>query len=147
VNLRQKQLLGQMVLAQLGDDLSGKTVALWGLAFKPKTDDVREAPAKIIADILIRAGARLRLHDPEARETFQVSRPPSEQVTYCERNYDAAEGAHALCLVTEWPVYRSPDFRRLKQLMARPVLFDGRNLWDSDYVRGLGFSYHSIGRP
>ena len=147
VNARQKRLLGQMVLGELGQDLSGRTVALWGLAFKPHTDDVREAPAATIAEILLSAGARLRLHDPEARDTFQACLPASENVVYCQRSYDAAEGADALCLVTEWPVYRSPDFRRLKQLMASPVLFDGRNLWDPGYVREMGFAYHSIGRP
>jgi len=147
VNENQKKLLGRMVIEALGADLEGKTVALWGLAFKPQTDDVREAPAKTISDILLEAGARLRLHDPEAQETFRELLPPSDRVTYCARNYDAAEGADALCLVTEWPLYRSPDFHRLKKVMSRPLLFDGRNLWDPGYVRELGFTYRSIGRP
>jgi UDPglucose 6-dehydrogenase len=147
VNEDQKKLLGRMVIEALGADLEGKTVALWGLAFKPQTDDVREAPAKTISDILLEAGARLRLHDPEAQETFRELLPPSDRVTYCARNYDAAEGADALCLVTEWPLYRSPDFHRLKKVMSRPLLFDGRNLWDPGYVRELGFTYRSIGRP
>ena len=146
VNQRQKRLLGQMVLDHFGK-LEGKTVGLWGLAFKPNTDDVREAPARTIADLLLEAGASLRLHDPEARRTFQEGLPPSERVVYCERNYDAADGADALCLVTEWHMYRSPDFRRLKQLLRQPVLFDGRNMWDAQFVRELGFTYYSIGRP
>jgi UDPglucose 6-dehydrogenase len=147
VNTAQKQLMGRQVLEHFGGSAAGKTVALWGLSFKPETDDVREAPAKAIADILLAGGARLRLHDPVAQETFKEPLPPSDRVVYCERNYDAAKGADALVLVTEWKAYRSPDFRRLKELMRQPALFDGRNIWDPDYVRGLGFAYVSIGRP
>jgi len=146
VNRRQKQLLGQMVLDHFGGDLQGKIVGLWGLAFKPNTDDVREAPARAIADVLLQAGATVRLHDPEARETFAQELPPSDRVIYCPRSYEAAEGTDALCLVTEWHIYRSPDFHRLREHMRKPVLFDGRNMWDPAFVRELGFAYYSIGR-
>jgi UDPglucose 6-dehydrogenase len=147
VNNTQKQLMGRQVLEHFGGSVDGKTVALWGLSFKPETDDVREAPAKAIADVLLSGGARLQLHDPVARQTFKELLPPSDRVVYFERNYDAARGADALVLVTEWKAYRSPDFRRLKELMHQPALFDGRNIWDPDYVRQLGFTYVSIGRP
>ncbi len=147
VNEAQKQLLGRMVLEHFGGSAKDLTVALWGLAFKPRTDDVREAPAKAIAEILLEAGATVRLHDPVARETFKAELPPSERVIYCEGNYDAVEGADALLLVTEWPSYRRPDFRRVKSLMRQPVLFDGRNIWEPEFVREMGFFYASIGRP
>jgi UDPglucose 6-dehydrogenase len=146
VNSRQKELLAQMVLEHLGGSGKGLIVALWGLSFKPHTDDVREAPAKAIADKLLAAGATLRLHDPVARQTFSQELPPSERVIYCEGNYDAVKDADALLLVTEWPAYRRPDFRRIKELMRRPVLFDGRNIWEPEIVREMGFHYACIGR-
>jgi UDPglucose 6-dehydrogenase len=147
VNTAQKGLLARMVLAHFGGRVEGRTFALWGLAFKPKTDDVREAPARTIAEALLAAGARVRLHDPVARETFAAELPASERVVYCERNYDACDGADALLLVTEWPAYRRPDFRRIKELLRQPVLFDGRNIWEPDFCRELGFHYACIGRP
>ncbi len=147
VNERQKALLAKMVLEHFGPDLEGLTIALWGLAFKPRTDDVREAPAETIAKLLLEAGANLRVHDPEALETFKETIPASDRVVYCDRNYEAADGADALLLVTEWQPYRTPDFKRLKQLLKQPVIFDGRNIWKPEYVRELGFTYKSIGRP
>jgi UDPglucose 6-dehydrogenase len=146
VNTAQKTLLARMALQHFGGG-KGLTFALWGLAFKPRTDDVREAPARAIAELLLEAGASLRLHDPVARETFAAELPPSPRVTYCQSNYEAAQGADALLLVTEWPAYRRPDFRRLKELMRKPVLLDGRNIWEPDIVRELGFHYACIGRP
>jgi UDPglucose 6-dehydrogenase len=146
VNERQKKLLAQYVIEHFGGDVKGKVVALWGLAFKPRTDDVREAPALTIANTLLEAGATLRLHDPVARETFSEKLPPRDGVTYCDHNYDAVEGADALCLVTEWPAYRRPDFRRVKELMRGDVLFDGRNIWAPEVVGEFGFSYYGIGR-
>jgi len=147
VNHAQKAWFGKALLEHFADrDPKTLTVALWGLAFKPKTDDVREAPAMTIAQALLDAGATLRLHDPEARETFSAELPASERVTYFDNNYDAAEGVDALILVTEWPSYRRPDFRKLKALMAKPVLFDGRNQWDPAMVRELGFFYKGVGR-
>jgi UDPglucose 6-dehydrogenase len=147
VNEEQKRFLGQKVLEHFGGSLEGKTVAFWGLSFKPQTDDVREAPAKTIADILLTAGAKLRLHDPIAGETFKELIPPSERVVYCNGGYDAVQDADALLLITEWKQYRSPDFRKIKALMREPVLFDGRNIWEPAYAREHGFKYYSIGRP
>ncbi len=146
VNERQKKLLADYVIEHFGGDVKGKVVALWGLAFKPRTDDVREAPALTIANTLLEAGATLRLHDPVARETFSEQLPPRDGVTYWDNNYEAVEGADALCLVTEWPTYRRPDFRRVKELMRGKVLFDGRNIWAPKVVRELGFEYYGIGR-
>jgi len=147
VNLRQKEVLFAKIRHHFAGNLSGRTFALWGLAFKPQTDDVREAPARAIADTLLEAGASLRLHDPVARQSFSAELAPSARVTYCDSNYEAARGADALLLVTEWPAYRRPDFRRLKELMRQPVLFDGRNIWEPELVRELGFHYACIGRP
>ena len=146
VNELQKELLADYVLEHFGGDAKGKVVALWGLAFKPNTDDVREAPALTVAQKLLDAGASLRLHDPVAHHTFLEKLPASERVVYCERNYDAAEGADALCLITEWPAYRRPDFRRIKELMHGAAIFDGRNIWQPEIVREFGFSYVGIGR-
>ena len=147
VNRAQKRILADMAIQHFHGSMEGKVVALWGLAFKPRTDDVREAPAKTIADMLLRAGATLRVHDPAAMGTFQELLPASDRVIYCNRNYDACEGADALLLVTEWHAYRVPDFRRIKELMRNPALFDGRNIWDREYVREMGFHYQCIGRP
>ena len=148
VNRLQKELLADMTIEHFGGSLEGLTIAMWGLAFKPRTDDVREAPAKTIADKLLAAGATLRLHDPVARKTFSEQQlAPSDRVLYFDNNYDAARGADALLLVTEWHVYRTPDFRRIKELMRQPVLLDGRNIWHPEYLREMGFKYASIGRP
>jgi len=148
VNRRQKALLAHMTIQHFGGDLSGKTVGIWGLAFKPNTDDVREAPAATIALLLLEAGATLRLHDPVARTTFAREHlPASDRVTYCANNYDVLDGAHALLLVTEWPMYRNPDFRRIKDMLSDAVLLDGRNMWDPKYLRDMGFSYTCVGRP
>ena len=148
VNRAQKSLLAKMTINHFDGSLEGLTVAMWGLAFKPRTDDVREAPAKTIADMLLAAGATLRLHDPVARKTFSEQQlPPSDRVIYCDNNYDAIKGADALLLVTEWHAYRTPDFRRIKGLMRQPVIFDGRNIWHPEYMRDLGFHYACIGRP
>lgn len=146
VNAAQKKLLAQYVLEHFGGDVKGKVVALWGLAFKPHTDDVREAPAYTIARTLLDAGASVRLHDPVARQTFAELLPEGPGVVYCDHNYDAVEGADALCLVTEWPAYRRPDFRRVKELMRGDAIFDGRNIWAPEVVREFGFKYYGIGR-
>lgn len=147
VNAAQKKLLAQYVLEHFGGDVKGKVVALWGLAFKPHTDDVREAPAYTIARTLLDAGASVRLHDPVARHTFaEQLLPEGPGVVYCDHNYDAVEGADALCLVTEWPAYRRPDFRRVKELMRGAAIFDGRNIWAPEVIREFGFKYYGIGR-
>ena len=146
INEAQKLLMVRKLRA-LVDDVAGKTFCLWGLAFKPNTDDVREAPALRIARSLLNDGARLRLHDPEAGQNFLAELGNTgDRVTLHADEYAAAEGADALLLVTEWREYRSPDFDRLKQLLARPILIDGRNQWDRAQLEGLGFKYAAIGR-
>jgi UDPglucose 6-dehydrogenase len=144
VNARQKKVLGAKVTKHFGGDLEGKKVGIWGLAFKPQTDDIREAPALTLIDDLLAAGATVQAHDPEAIPNVKAIY--GDRVTFTETMYDAAEGADALVLVTEWHEYRSPDFPRLKKLMTQPVLFDGRNMWIPEEVRELGFSYSGIGR-
>ena len=143
VNERQKRSLVDKALRHFGS-LQGKTFGVWGLAFKPKTDDMREAPAITVIEGLIGNGARVRAHDPVATQVaagiFQG------RVELVSDPYAAAEGADALFLVTEWNEFRQPDFERLKRVMRQPVLFDGRNVWDRRKVRSLGFAYEGIGR-
>ncbi len=144
VNMRQKRVLGAKVLKRFGASLQGRRIAVWGLAFKPQTDDIRESPALTLIDDLLAAGATVHAHDPQA--TANVKAVYGDRVAFAEGMYGAVEGADALVLVTEWHEYRTPDFHRLKQLMAQAVLFDGRNMWAPDEVRGLGFEYSGIGR-
>ena len=120
-------------------------IAVWGLAFKPRTDDVRESPALEIIARLLDAGARVRAHDPQAHR--QARRVLGDRVEYADTAYAAVEGADALCVVTEWPEFRRPDFARIRAAMRTPTLFDGRNLWEPETVRAMGFVYHGIGRP
>ena len=143
VNERQKRSLVEKALKQFGS-LQGLTFGVWGLAFKPKTDDMREAPAITVIEGLIGNGARVKAHDPVAAEV--AGRLFGGRVEIAPEPYAAAEGADALFLVTEWSEFRQPDFDRLKRTMRRPVLFDGRNVWDARKVRALGFTYHGIGR-
>jgi UDPglucose 6-dehydrogenase len=146
VNKRQKELLVNKMQRHF-PELRGRTLAVWGLAFKPNTDDMREAPSRTIIDMLFAAGARVRAYDPvaaaEARHIYG-NRPDFQ---LCKNAYEAAEGADALAIVTEWQEFRSPDFDRLKQLLKAPVIFDGRNLYDPSMVSRFGFTYHAIGRP
>jgi UDPglucose 6-dehydrogenase len=146
INEAQKLLMVRKTRAMFDGDVGGKTFALWGLAFKPETDDVREAPSLRIARTLLHDGAQLRINDPEGVENFMSALGNPDGVTVCEDPYDAAEGADALLLVTEWRQYRSPDFARLKAIMRAPNLVDGRNQWDRAHVQGLGFRYSGIGR-
>lgn len=145
VNARQKRVLGSKIVKHFGGSLAGRKVAVWGLAFKPQTDDIRESPALTLLDDLLAAGATVHAHDPQAMAN--VKAVYGDRVTFCDQMYAAAEGADALALVTEWHEYRTPDFNRLSKLMKEPALFDGRNTWVPDEVRGLGFSYTGIGRP
>jgi UDPglucose 6-dehydrogenase len=145
VNEGQKQVLLRMLDRRFDGMLSGRTVAVWGLSFKPETDDMREAPSLVIVDGLLERGARVRVHDPEALGVAR--RIWGEALSYHENNYDAAEGADALLIVTEWKQYRNPDFRRIRQLLSQPLLFDGRNLFDPEHMRAQGFEYFSVGRP
>lgn len=146
INETQKLLLVRKA-RQLCGDVAGKTFALWGLAFKPNTDDVREAPALRIARTLLNDGATLRMHDPEAGPNFLAELGGQPKAELVGDMYEAARGAHALLLVTEWRQYRSPDFARLKSSMAEnPVLLDGRNQWERAPLEALGFRYSGIGR-
>lgn len=143
VNARQKQKLAGLLARELGS-LKGKTIAVWGLAFKPRTDDMREAPARTLIEGLLAAGAKVQAYDPEATETAR--RIFGDRITYAAKSYEALVGADALALVTEWNEFREPDFERMKSLMRQPLIVDGRNIYNPEAVRGLGFTYVSIGR-
>ena len=119
-------------------------MAIWGLAFKPRTDDIREAPALVLIDALLAAGVALRVHDPEALANVRAIY--GDRLTYCDRPYGALEQADALAIVTEWNEFRNPDFEVMARLMRQPVIFDGRNLYDPARMAALGFTYHGIGR-
>jgi UDPglucose 6-dehydrogenase len=144
-NKRQKTTLLKMVQKELGESLHGKRIAQWGLSFKPHTDDVRESAAIATAQMLVQAGATVVAFDPEAQSTAKLELGAS--VTYAGNMYAAAESADALVLVTEWPCFRRPDFKRLNGLMRGRNIFDGRNIWTPADVRRNGFSYFGIGRP
>jgi UDPglucose 6-dehydrogenase len=146
VNEAQKQVLPRKVLGHLGPDAQGKTVAIWGLAFKPRTDDIREAPALVLIDALLAAGCKVRVHDPEAMENVRKSSYESRGVVFAEHMYAALHDADALVIVTEWNEFRSPDFDTMKRLMRAPVIFDGRNLYDPRRMKATGFAYEGIGR-
>jgi len=144
VNDRQKKVLPAKVKAHYGPALKGKCLAVWGLAFKPRTDDIREAPSLTLIDDLLAAGVTLRVHDPEALKN--VRDIYGDKLTYCDRPYSALEGADGLVIVTEWQEFRHPDFFVMKRLLREPVIFDGRNLFEPKAVRGHGFTYYGIGR-
>jgi len=146
VNERQKRKLFEKIRSHFGDDLSGRTFALWGLAFKPNTDDMREAPSRVLMEALWAAGAKVRAYDPEAMKECRRIYGERDDLTLCEEPYQALEGADALAVVTEWNVFRSPDFAKMKSLLKEPTVFDGRNLYDPDRMRELGFEYYAIGR-
>jgi UDPglucose 6-dehydrogenase len=144
VNERQKRWLVDRAIKHFGG-IAGKTFAVWGLAFKPKTDDMREAPAITVVEGLLANGAKVKAHDPVAAEVAGKLFH-GRGVEILPEPYAAAEGADALLLVTEWSEFRNPDLARLKQIMKQPVLFDGRNIWDQGKVRGAGFTYYGVGR-
>jgi UDPglucose 6-dehydrogenase len=143
VNAYQKGRLFSKIKAHFGA-LAGKKIAVWGLAFKPKTDDMREAPAIPIIKALLEKGAKVQAHDPEAMPTAKGLFKGG--VTYTARNYDALKGADALAILTEWQEFREPDFARMKKLLKNPVIFDGRNIYQPEQMKALGFTYYSIGR-
>ena len=146
VNARQKLVLLEKLTTSLGQDLTGKTVAVWGLAFKAETDDMRESPAIPLIQGLLAAGATVRAHDPKAMESAQSVFGNLKGLAFAADPYAAVEGADALVVVTEWLVYRNPDFDRLKKALKRPLVIDGRNLFDPARLSADGFEYHSIGR-
>jgi UDPglucose 6-dehydrogenase len=144
VNQAQKHILFHKIQKHFGSHLAGKTLAIWGLAFKPRTDDVREAPALTLIDALLAKGAHLRVHDPEALDNVRALY--GERLVYCDRPYGALEGADSLAIVTEWQEFRHPDFEVMRRLLRAPVIFDGRNLYEPQIVAGHGFTYYAIGR-
>jgi len=143
VNEGQKQRLVDKMEAHF-KSLKGRTIALWGLAFKPRTDDMREAPAIPIIERLLALGASVRAYDPEA--VLTARRIFDSRIGLCEKSYDALSGADALAIVTEWNEFREPDFGKMRSLMRSPVIFDGRNIYSPEHMRELGFTYFSIGR-
>ena len=145
VNERQKSVLVERFLEHFDGQVEGLTVAVWGLAFKPRTDDIREAPALVVIDQLLERGVKVRVTDPIAIENTQEIL--GDRVMYAGSEYDALEGVDALFIITEWNSYRQPDFERMKSLMESSVVFDGRNLYDLDEMRERGITYYSIGRP
>jgi len=143
VNRRQKERLVDK-MEQHFTQLSGRTIALWGLAFKPRTDDMREAPAIPIIERLLASGAKVQAYDPAAAPVAR--RLFDGRVALCERSYDALKDADALAIVTEWNEFREPDFQKMRALLKAPVVFDGRNIYSPEHMRALGFTYISIGR-
>jgi UDPglucose 6-dehydrogenase len=144
VNESQKRVLTEKVQSHFGRDLSNRVFAVWGLSFKPRTDDMREAPAVTIIESLLQAGARVQAFDPKAMG--EAEKIFGSRVAYARSNYEAARGADALLIITEWNEFRRPNFTRLKDVLKSPVIFDGRNLYDPRELQRLGFTYYAIGR-
>jgi UDPglucose 6-dehydrogenase len=145
VNLQQKRLLPKRVTEHFGNDLSGRSFAIWGLAFKPRTDDMREAPSLVVIEELLARGAKVRVHDPEALESAR--KLLNSKVSFHKTNYEALKGADALLICTEWNEFRRPNFQRIKAELKQPVIFDGRNLYDPELMKALEIRYYSVGRP
>jgi UDPglucose 6-dehydrogenase len=144
VNSIQKEKMIDPLKAYFNNDLKGKTIAVWGLAFKPYTDDIREAPALENITKLLSLGAKVKVYDPEAMEN--VKGIFGDKIYFASDEYDAIQDSDALMIMTEWPVFRTPDFDRVKSLLKNQVIFDGRNLYDLAQMEELGFEYYSIGR-
>ena len=144
VNDKQKQIVFEKISTYFNGDLSGKTIAVWGLAFKPNTDDIREAPAMELIDKLIESGSQVKVFDPEAIDN--VRQIYNDKILYAQNQYEAVENADALAVMTEWAVFRTPDFKKIKNLMRNSVIFDGRNVYSLEKMEELGFTYSSIGR-
>jgi UDPglucose 6-dehydrogenase len=146
VNDDQKKWLAEKVLTHFGDDLNGKTFAFWGLSFKPKTDDMREAPSLTMIEILLAYGAKIQAYDPVAMHEAARVLGENPNITFAEGNYEAVRNADALLLVTEWNQFRNPDFDEIKRRLKQAVIFDGRNQYDPQEMKKLGFTYYAIGR-
>jgi UDPglucose 6-dehydrogenase len=145
INEAQKQVMIDKIGRHFGGNLRGKTIAVWGLAFKPRTDDIREAPALVLIDWLLAQGVTVRVHDPEAMDNVRAKY--GDKLTYCEKPLKALDGADALAIMTEWGDYQRPEFKEMLRRMRSPVIFDGRNLYEPWHMERFGFVYHSIGRP
>jgi len=146
VNNRQKHRMFEKISGHFEGNLDGKNIALWGLSFKPNTDDMREAPSRVLMQELWDAGAEVQAYDPKALEETRRIYPTQDGLTLCETSYDALSGADALVVMTEWQEFRSPDFDKIKQELSAPVIFDGRNLYDPDMLETFGITYYAIGR-
>ena len=146
VNGRQKRVLFEKITSHFGADLSGKTFALWGLAFKPKTDDMREATSQVVMQSIWEAGGTVRAYDPEAMEEARRIFGDRDDLVLCPSADSALEGSDALVIVTEWQEFRSPDFALISAALSNPVLFDGRNLYDPEALEADGITYYAIGR-
>ncbi|MCX6181765.1 MAG: UDP-glucose/GDP-mannose dehydrogenase family protein [Bacteroidetes bacterium] len=144
VNSTQKTIIVPKIEDYFEGDLKGKTFGIWGLAFKPNTDDIREAPAMYVIEELLKKGAKIKAFDPEGMENMKVVF--GNKIEFCDNQYDAISGADALVIATEWSVFRAPDFEKMKELLKTPVIFDGRNLFDLESIQAKGFDYISIGR-
>ena len=144
INKLQRKLFVEKVLKHFDNDVNGKTFAVWGLAFKPKTDDMREAPAITIINMLLEKGAKIQAYDPKAIESAKFHF--ADKITYAKNSYEALNGADALLLLTEWNEFRRPDFDRMKSTLKTPLVFDGRNQYDAKRMRERGFIYYSIGK-
>ncbi len=144
VNDRQKEVLYHKINHYFKSDLKGKTIGIWGLSFKPETDDIREAPAITIINMLLEAGAKVKAYDPEGMENFK--KHVTDKISYCKDQYEALDGVDALAIITEWSVFRSPDYDKMKSTMKSPVIFDGRNVYHVKDMVEMGFYYDSIGR-
>ena len=146
VNLRQKRRLFEKLSQHYGGDLKGKTIAVWGLSFKPNTDDMRAAPSRVLMESLWEAGATVRAYDPEAMDEARRIYPDQAGLTFCDSAYETLDGCDALVIVTEWQEFRSPDFGEVRDRIADGVIVDGRNLYEPETVEGLGLKYYAIGR-
>ncbi len=147
VNDRQKEVMFSKISRHYNGQLKGKTIALWGLSFKPNTDDMRAAPSRTLMEALWQAGAKVQAFDPEAMEETRRIYGERDDLKLCKNSETALQGADALAVMTEWNVFRSPDFDNLKKQLKEPLIFDGRNIYDPSAVRNLGFTYYAIGRP
>ena len=145
VNQRQKLVLLTAIEEYFKKKLNGKRIAIWGLAFKPRTDDIREAPSLVLIDALLERGAQLSVHDPVAMDNVQDIY--GDRLTYASGPLDALDGSHALVIMTEWGEFRHPDLAEMRARISTPVIFDGRNLYDTIQMEQAGFTYYSIGRP
>ncbi len=145
VNAEQKEILANKIKQRFGKNLSGKTIAIWGLAFKPNTDDIREAPALLIIERLLDAGAKIKAFDPEAMKN--VNEKFGDKIELVSDQYEALVDVDALAIVTEWTVFRTPNYQKMKELMKTPIIFDGRNIYDTKEMAEKSFEYESIGRP
>jgi UDPglucose 6-dehydrogenase len=144
VNTHQKTVMPDKITRHFGGKLSGRVVAVWGLSFKPRTDDIREAPALVLIDRLLAGGAKVQVHDPEAMEN--VRQIYGDKLSYSDQPYGALEGADVLAIMTEWKEFLQPDFEQMRSLMKSAVVFDGRNLYNRGVMKAAGFTYHSVGR-